>query len=370
MSASSDSPMPWAPRLKPDLIRRLYVSDAGGFEDGVLVDDVGIGLLARCESIHRATKRLCPVCGGSLQGAWGSGRSRLLSCSCGWEATWARYHQSYRTACLHAGRAYVGFNRFRTDYPACRTYRQKMATIDQLIHALHEWAKGTLTFPAAYNLIQASREQTFDFLENLAYGDQRVSQSDSVRSEYFERIAHSPATTRREGELFEKLHEHLAGETAALLGEYLDDPATSGIAYIDRCTYWEFVESLVDPACSFSFSLGSGPAVIAYDPTAQAFATGGDSGRRPGAKGLDVMERLVVRSLTHIADTWSSVTEFEAASPVLETDREQMEAVEPDDPVYLVAVEIVCGSSTGQVIVCYPEATIESALQKLMHMDL
>ncbi len=116
----------WAPRLKPALLRRLYESDAAGRSDESLVDEVGIGLFARCEAIQRATKRLCPVCGGRLEGAWDSGRDRRLACSaCGWQSTWAAFHASYRGETLHGGRATENFVRFCETYRGCRTYAQK-----------------------------------------------------------------------------------------------------------------------------------------------------------------------------------------------------------------------------------------------------
>ena len=38
----------WAPRLAPRLLERLYASDARGFRDEELCDDVGTRLLERC----------------------------------------------------------------------------------------------------------------------------------------------------------------------------------------------------------------------------------------------------------------------------------------------------------------------------------
>lgn len=49
-------------------IRRLYETDAKGIYDGDLIDEVGYGLLARCESFIRANRARagevpCPECG-------------------------------------------------------------------------------------------------------------------------------------------------------------------------------------------------------------------------------------------------------------------------------------------------------------------
>ena len=57
----------WAPRLPQKLIRKLYESDARGFRDEVLVDEVGYAILARIDSIITATESAqgrvkCPTC--------------------------------------------------------------------------------------------------------------------------------------------------------------------------------------------------------------------------------------------------------------------------------------------------------------------
>ena len=71
----------WAPRVKPHTIRRLYELDAKGILDENLIDEVGFGLWARCETIHRVTHRLCPECGGEVEEAWDDhSKYRKISC--------------------------------------------------------------------------------------------------------------------------------------------------------------------------------------------------------------------------------------------------------------------------------------------------
>ena len=59
-------------RVQRDKIQRLYESDAKGMLDEELVDDIGISLLTRIESIFRAGKAIfgeawCPHCGRPIQ---------------------------------------------------------------------------------------------------------------------------------------------------------------------------------------------------------------------------------------------------------------------------------------------------------------
>ncbi len=51
-----DSAIRRAPRVRRDLIRRLYEDEARGLLDDQLLDEVGIGLYARCESIMKARR--------------------------------------------------------------------------------------------------------------------------------------------------------------------------------------------------------------------------------------------------------------------------------------------------------------------------
>ena len=65
----------WAPRARPELIRRLYESDAAGLLDGELVDEVGYALLLRCKTIQCVTERRCPECHERMQGAFDNARA-------------------------------------------------------------------------------------------------------------------------------------------------------------------------------------------------------------------------------------------------------------------------------------------------------
>ena len=53
----------WAPRLRPELLKRLYESDAKGLQDLALCDEVGIDLFERCRTFYLTTRSEveCPV---------------------------------------------------------------------------------------------------------------------------------------------------------------------------------------------------------------------------------------------------------------------------------------------------------------------
>ncbi|MGC9468959.1 MAG: hypothetical protein ACP5HS_10245 [Anaerolineae bacterium] len=84
----------WAPRVRPEKIRRLYELDAQGIIDEELIDDVGYSLLARCESFIRANEAVagrarCPNCGATV--AHPAQKEELLQCPCDWSLSWADY---------------------------------------------------------------------------------------------------------------------------------------------------------------------------------------------------------------------------------------------------------------------------------------
>ena len=61
----------WAPRLTKSMISRLYELDAKGLRDDELIEDAGIRLYMRCQSILTATKAsrgtvTCPLCEGEF----------------------------------------------------------------------------------------------------------------------------------------------------------------------------------------------------------------------------------------------------------------------------------------------------------------
>lgn len=189
----------WAPKVRQSLVRRLYERDAKGIVDEDLIDKVGYGLLARCETIRRVTRRLCPTCGGPLRGAHdgAAGRERSIVCeSCGWTATWGRYHRSYKKRRIHGGRAFSAFLDFLQRFPNARDPRERMFAIDGLIHAVHQAENNVWTTPAASNLIEGKATDVLRFLDGLAYGDCSTPGLQAVHREWRRRIEASEQATR------------------------------------------------------------------------------------------------------------------------------------------------------------------------------
>jgi hypothetical protein len=170
-----DERIRWAPKVSRAKINRLYQTDARGVMDEALIDDVGMALLDRCESVltvSRAQAR-CPRCGTIFTIGWGPHADPNVVCpaDCGWQTTVEAWHRSWRHQDLIGVRAAKAFEHYETHYPLARTPQQKMVLIDGLIHAFHQGIiVGSPHRSAANNLIEGSYRDVLTFLDALTYG--------------------------------------------------------------------------------------------------------------------------------------------------------------------------------------------------------
>jgi hypothetical protein len=164
----------WYPRVKPDLIRRLYENDAQGLVDEELVEEVGFALFLRCQSILIATKAhdghaTCPRCQGLIEHHWDK-EAPMICPACGWQTTWGAYFKTYQNKQLHGGGAVFAFEAYVEQYPRARTPREKVLLIDRLLHVFHHELTNMCTRPAACNLIEGKIAEVTAFLDQLTYG--------------------------------------------------------------------------------------------------------------------------------------------------------------------------------------------------------
>lgn len=169
----------WAPRLKKKDIARLYATDALGIHDQALIEEVGIGLLARCESILAATEAWggrapCPACEAIIEHT--ADKESVLRCAqCGWQGSWRAYQATYRRRQLVAGSMASYIRDYVERYPRARSLGEKMVLIDTLIHHYHGEIMDHPCRPGALNLIEGRMDDIVAFLDGLSRGGQSTA---------------------------------------------------------------------------------------------------------------------------------------------------------------------------------------------------
>ncbi len=167
----------WAPKIRQAKIWQLYQNDASGAVDEVLVEDVGLGLYQRCQSIRLATNRQveCPRCGTAFAlkatEPWRflPGAHACPTPGCGWQTTAEEWHASWRHRDLLGAAAMPAIETYLHDYPLAGGAKERMLCIDQLIHAFHiSLRTGKAGRSFANNLIEGSHEQVVELLDRLS----------------------------------------------------------------------------------------------------------------------------------------------------------------------------------------------------------
>ena len=177
----------WASRVNPSLIVRLYKSDAEGFKDEELADELGCTIIARIEDIFAATasyeaddgskKLKCPACGEHMEVMFPERHDtheKTMECICGYKTTLYEYRKSCQDKKLHGGGAVPALEKFVSQYTAAKNYADKMLAIDTLIHTFHWELKkaGASSRTVAHNIIYSRRNSDLiDMLNALAYSD-------------------------------------------------------------------------------------------------------------------------------------------------------------------------------------------------------
>ncbi|MGD0091909.1 MAG: hypothetical protein ABSE73_18505 [Planctomycetota bacterium] len=183
---TSDHRLPtWAPRVSQDEIRRFYESDAQGIYDEDLINEVGCGLFARCESFIIASVAVqgelpCPQCAQIVR------REKILRCPCGWELPWADYFKTIHHKQLSRAEPVLKqFREFVNALPLARTPKDKVLLIDRLIHGFHWYYKTNgPTRPVAVNLIEGHMGEVVAFLDSLSYGEKNTPGLEENRADW------------------------------------------------------------------------------------------------------------------------------------------------------------------------------------------
>jgi hypothetical protein len=194
----------WAPKVRPERVRRLYERDALGIVDGELIDDVGLALHARCRSIVLVNDGLvrCPRCAAVFKvlrtyrergtGEPAPDPEQVAPCptpACGWATTAGAWWRSWCHRELHAGWGLPPIREYAERYPAAPTPRARLLLIDRLLHAFHQdLRRATPGRPVAHNLLEGNQRQALELLDSLAYGDHSTPEVRATSAAWRERV--------------------------------------------------------------------------------------------------------------------------------------------------------------------------------------
>jgi len=165
----------WAKKVPPEKIKKLYEQDAKGIYDEEHVDDVGINLYARVDSILMVTssnlgKAICIECRTEIPHKYQ--RDFILECpKCGWSMPFGEFNDSYKKQTLNGFGALSELREFYERYPLAKTYAEKMLLIDTLIHTFHGNLSEKPSRPTATNVIDGSNAAVANLIFSLAYGE-------------------------------------------------------------------------------------------------------------------------------------------------------------------------------------------------------
>ena len=188
---------------------------------------------------------------------------------------------------------------------------------------------------------------------------------------------HPSRVSKDQNRTLENLHSNLARMMASSFSTLQRSVVDCDIAFVDQTTYAEFIMSLSNPSCSYTFTIEplGGPAIVDFSlPVAYAFIDrqfGGTGSQPPGeARPLTSIERtvmgkVVTKTLTDLETTWEALLKIQVSDAELETNPEFMQVAAPSDTVVLIAFEVNSQQVSGLVNLCYPYFTLEPVMAYL-----
>jgi hypothetical protein len=184
----------WAPKVSPHKIKKLYELDAEGIRDEELVDDIGISLYARVESMLMVTSSnlghpLCIECQTEIPNSYQKGFISVCP-SCGWMIDIFEYRASYKGQTLNGVGALPELKHFVSKYKLAKTYVEKMRLIDYLIHTFHGNLNEEPSRATATNVIEGNTGDIAKLIFTLAYGENSIATKEAL-DEWLEKFNRS-----------------------------------------------------------------------------------------------------------------------------------------------------------------------------------
>ncbi|MDP6779598.1 MAG: FliM/FliN family flagellar motor switch protein [Candidatus Latescibacteria bacterium] len=191
---------------------------------------------------------------------------------------------------------------------------------------------------------------------------------------------HPARVSKAQVRTLENLHSNFARILAASFSSIQRSIVDVDIAFVDQTTYAEFIMSLSNPSCSYTFNVEEfgGPAILDFAlPLADQFidrsfgGVGADPPQEPRvitAVERQVMGKAVTRALSDLEATWEPLLKIQVSDAELETNPEFIQVASPSDTVILIAFEVNTQHASGLINLCYPYFTLERVMS-LLHIQ-
>ncbi len=217
-----------------------------------------------------------------------------------------------------------------------------------------------------------SQDEITRLLKNTGKKDDRQGSVPIITYDF----RHPTQVSKDQQRTLENLHSNLARILAAAFSVKQRSVVDVEIAFVDQTTYAEFIMSLSNPSCSYTFSIEplGGPAIMDYSlPVAHSFIDrtfGGRGKSPPRAQPLTRIERsvmgeVVTQALADLEATWEPLLKIQVSDAELETNPEFMQIAVPSDTVVLIAFEFNSQHASGLINLCYPYFTLEPVMSYL-----
>lgn len=160
----------WPPKIDIYKLKKLYILDAKGIQDELLVNEIGLTLYLRCkygkEDVERMDKFIirCHNCEKDI-----GGQGDFRQCRCGYQYSYREYRRSFRRNNMPTGSVAKIFDTFIVEWEKAKEYSEKMILIDRLLHEFHlSLISGARHRPVAMNFIDGTRANVDKIIDELA----------------------------------------------------------------------------------------------------------------------------------------------------------------------------------------------------------
>jgi flagellar motor switch protein FliM len=172
------------------------------------------------------------------------------------------------------------------------------------------------------------------------------------------------------------IHEAFARQLSTVMSTLIRSMVSAEVASVDQLAYEEFVNSLVQPTVIGTLEMYpfNGNALIEINPNL-VFAMidrllggkGEFSGKARELTDIEktVIERILMRMLELLEDSWSTVVDVRFRFESMESNPFFVQVCPPRDMVLLVIMKLQIGDVEGMLILCIPYFLMEPIVDKL-----